>query len=360
MTWTQQDYQFMSQAIRLAQHGKYTCDPNPRVGCVIVRDNQLIAEGWHAIAGEGHAEVNALNSVADASNSTVYLTLEPCSHYGRTPPCADTLIEAGVKEVIIAMIDPNPEVSGNGVKKLEDAGIKVRQGLLEIESKKLNPGFIKRMQTGKPFVRCKMAMSLDARTALANGKSQWISCEQSRKDVHRIRAASSAIVSSADNIIKDDALLTVRDIKFEFTPPVRVIIDRNLKITSAASLFKQPGRVIIYTEQEEFNNLNQINAEIINLEKSETWLQNVFEHMATEYQINEVLVEAGSTFTGALIEAGLVDELIIYMAPVLFGNDANPLLELKQINQLDDAVQLSLKDVRQIGKDLRLSYQLIN
>ena len=192
MTWTKQDYQFMSQAIKLARRGKYTCDPNPRVGCVIVRENQLIAEGWHAVAGEAHAEINALNSIADVSNCKVYLTLEPCSHHGRTPPCVDALIDAGVSEVIVAMIDPNPEVSGNGIKKLEAAGIKVSQGLLEAEAQKLNPGFIKRMQQGKPYVRCKMAMSLDARTALANGKSQWISSEQSRKDVHKLRAGSSA------------------------------------------------------------------------------------------------------------------------------------------------------------------------
>lgn len=360
MTWTVQDYQFMSLAIQLARRGRYTCDPNPRVGCVITRDNQLIAEGWHALAGKAHAEINALNAISDASNATVYLTLEPCSHHGRTPPCTDALIEANVKEVIIAMIDPNPEVSGNGIKKLEAAGITVKQGLLEAESCKLNPGFIKRMTTGKPSVRCKLAMSLDAKTALSNGESQWISCPESRRDVHNLRAGSSAILSSAETVLKDDPLLTARDIDFEFKQPVRVIVDRKLKTPATAKIFVQKGKTVIYTETENSKAIEGTGADIICLPPSPSWLSDVLMHLAKEYEINEILVEAGSTFSGALIEAGLVDELIVYMAPVLLGHDANPLLKLKSLTRLSDAIQLDIMDVRHVGKDLRLSFKLKN
>ena len=358
MTWTVQDYHFMSLAIQLARRGRYTCDPNPRVGCVITRNNQIIAEGWHAVTGEAHAEVNALKSVDNVSGATVYLTLEPCSHHGRTPPCVDALIKAKVKEVIIAMMDPNPAVSGNGIEKLEDVGIAVKKGLLEAESRKLNPGFIKRMMTGKPYVRCKLAMSLDARTALSNGESQWISCPESRRDVHRLRAGSSAILTSVETVLKDDPLLTARDIDFEFKQPVRVIVDRKLKTSPTAKVFSQTGKVIIYTESDNTSGLEYADADMMTLPASDSWLSDVIMHLAKEYEVNEIVVEAGSTFSGALIEAELVDELIIYMAPVLLGHEANPLLKLKEFNQLSDAIQLELNDVRQIGKDLRLSYKL--
>ena len=218
----------MSLAIQLARRGRYTCDPNPRVGCVITKDQQVLAEGWHAVTGEAHAEIHALSMCNDAFNSTVYLTLEPCSHQGRTPPCVEALINAKVNEVLIAMVDPNPAVSGSGIKQLEESGIIVRQGLLEAEAGKLNPGFIKRMTSAMPHVRCKMAMSMDARTALANGESQWISSVEARRDVHRLRAASSAILTSVDTVIKDDPSLNARDLEFDVKQPVRVIIDRQL------------------------------------------------------------------------------------------------------------------------------------
>lgn len=341
--------------------GRYTCDPNPRVGCVISKDNQVIAEGWHAISGEAHAEINALNQCRDTSDSTVYLTLEPCSHHGRTPPCVDALIKADVKKVIIAMRDPNPLVSGSGIKKLEEAGIEVKQGLLEAEAIKLNPGFITRMTSAMPFVRCKMAMSLDGRTALANGDSQWISSAQSRKDVHRLRAASSAIITTVDTIIKDDASLNARDIEFDIKQAVRVIIDRQLKTPAQAKLFSIEGKVIVYTEEENndrVNELNDVGAEVIGIPASESWLKDVFSHLAKEFEINEVMVEAGATFSGALIEAGLVDELVIYMAAMLLGDSAQPLLKLEPLNKLNQAKRLDLVDVRQCGSDLRLTYKL--
>ena len=355
----------MSRAIHLAKRGQYTCDPNPRVGCVIVKDGHIIAEGWHAVSGEAHAEINALNQSNDVSATTVYLTLEPCSHHGRTPPCVDALIKANVKEVIIAMSDPNPLVSGTGIKKLEEAGIVVKQGLLETESMKLNPGFIKRMTKGLPYLRCKMAMSLDGRTALENGDSQWISSIQSRKDVHRLRAASSAILSTVDTVEKDDACLNARDIDFNVKQPLRVIIDRQLKISTQLKLFQlaepDAGKIIIYTEienSERIKELNKAGADVVYLPKSELWLKDVLSHMTKEFEVNEIMVEAGSTFVGSLLESELVDELLIYMASMLLGHTAQPLVKLTALETLQQAIKTKLMDVRQFGDDIRLTYKI--
>lgn len=356
MTWTVADHQFMSRAVQLAKQGRYTCDPNPRVGCVITKNQKILAEGWHAVTGEAHAEVNALNNCNAANDTTVYLTLEPCSHHGRTPPCVEALISAKVAEVVIAMVDPNPSVSGAGIKRLQSEGITVRQGLLESEAKKLNPGFIKRMVRGLPFVSCKMAMSLDGRTALANGKSQWISSAQSRCDVHQLRAASSAVLSNVETVIQDDAALNARGLDFDFKQPIRVIIDRKLKLPITAKLLSIPGEIIIYTETNDKTRISELEnagAKIVCLSNSIDWLHKVFTHMAKEEHINEVMVETGATFAGVLIEAGLIDQLIIYMAPILLGSDANPLVKLKEIEDLSDAKHLTVSDVRQIGPDIR-------
>lgn len=355
----------MSRALYMAKYGRYTSDPNPRVGCVIVKDDHIIAEGWHAVSGEAHAEVNALQQCGDASATTVYVTLEPCSHHGRTPPCVDALIKANVKQVIIAMSDPNPLVSGTGIKKLEEAGIVIKQGLLEAEAMKLNSGFIKRMTKGLPYVRCKMAMSLDGRTALENGDSQWISSAQSRKDVHRLRAASSAILSTVDTVEKDNASLNARDIDFNIKQPLRVIIDRQLKISTQVKLFQlaepDAGKIIIYTEIENnkrIKELNKTGAEVIYLPKSELWLKDVLSHMAKEFEINEVMVEAGSTFVGSLLESELVDELLIYMASMLLGDTAQPLIKLTALETLQQAIKTKLMDVRQFVDDIRLTYKI--
>lgn len=355
----------MSRAIYLAKNGHYTCDPNPRVGCVIVKGDNIIAEGWHAISGEAHAEVNALNQTNDASGATVYLTLEPCSHHGRTPPCVDALIKANVKEVFIAMSDPNPLVSGTGINKLKDAGIIVQQGLLEDEAMKLNPGFIKRMTKGLPYVRCKMAMSLDGRTALENGDSQWISSIQSRRDVHRLRAGSSTMLSTVDTVEKDNASLNARDIDFNVKQPLRVIIDRQLKISTQVKLFQlaepDAGKIIIYTEvenNERIKELNKAGAEVVYLPKSTLWLKDVLSHIAKELEINEVMVEAGSTFVGLLLESRLVDELWVYMAPMLLGDTAQPLVKLTALETLQEAIKTKLIDIRQLGDDIRLMYKI--
>lgn len=358
MIWNKNDYKFMSLAIELAKRGKYTCSPNPCVGCVITRDNQVLGQGWHAIAGHEHAEIMAIKS-ADSSvvGATFYITLEPCSYYGKTPPCVDSLIEKGVKEVIISMRDPNPKVSGKSVSKLKLAGINVREGLLEAESMNLNLGFIKRMEKKKPYVRCKMAMSLDAKTSLSNGKSQWISGEKSRKDVHELRAASDAILTSSNNIIKDDPLLTTRDISFKFKQAVRVIIDRKSKTPDKARLFLEKGKVLIYSEKESKTLLKKPEVEILTIVNSDDWLDKVFTNLAIEQEINEVFVEAGGYFCGLLLELGLIDELIFYMAPILMGHDANSLFRLNKINKLDDAIKLDLIDIKQFGQDIRLIYK---
>ncbi len=355
----------MSRAIQLAKRGRYTCDPNPRVGCVITKDNQIVSEGWHAVSGEAHAEVNALKQYKDASDSTVYITLEPCSHHGRTPPCVDALIEANVKEVVVAMLDPNPLVSGSGIKKLEQSGITVKLGLLESEAIKINPGFIKRMTSAMPYVRCKMAMSMDGRTALANGDSQWISSAQSRQDVHRLRAVSSAVLTTVDTVLEDEPSLNARGLDFDVKQPVRVIIDRQLKTPSQSKLFtlssNVAGKVIIYTEKENNKSiaeLSAVGAEVVFLSASESWLKEVFSHLAKEYEINEIIVEAGATFSGALIDAGLIDELIVYMASMLLGDSAQPLLKLNQLEKLSEAKKMNLIDVRRFGQDLRLTYNL--
>ncbi len=346
----------MAEAIQLAACGRYTCAPNPCVGCLIVKDNQILARAWHQTTGAAHAEINALKTCANASDSTVYLTLEPCAHQGLTPPCVDALIAANVRAVIIAMADPNPQVAGAGIAKLTAAGIHVRVGLLEAESHKLNRGFIKRMLQQKPYTRCKLAMSLDGKTALANGASQWISSTAARSDVHRFRAAACAVLTSADNILQDDPLLTARDLEIEFKPALRVIVDRQLKTPDTAKLLSVPGKVIIYTarcDDQRRAALEQLGVTIIYIPQSQHWLAEVVSELATQQAVNELMIEAGATLSGALIEAGLVDEIILYMAPMLLGHDGLPLLKLNQIDTLQAASKWRIADLRQFGQDVR-------
>ncbi|MEM7027201.1 MAG: bifunctional diaminohydroxyphosphoribosylaminopyrimidine deaminase/5-amino-6-(5-phosphoribosylamino)uracil reductase RibD [Pseudomonadota bacterium] len=357
MTWTQQDYQFMSRAMQLARRGQLTCKPNPEVGCVIVRQGDILNEGWHQFAGEAHAEINALNNVNDVANAIVYVTLEPCAHHGLTPPCVDSLIEAKVSEVVIAMEDPNPLVSGKGIEKLRAAGILVRQGLLKEQAQEINKGFIKRMQVGLPYVTCKMAMSLDGRTALANGDSQWISSIESRRDVHRIRAMHGAILSSANTVNYDNAKLSVRDFHGEFIQPVRVIIDRQGKIDKSSVLFSEPGDILIYTQAEHLTIMHE-QTKVIHIHEKKEWLLKVFQHLAVEYQLNNILVECGADLSSALIKNKLIDELIVYLAPKILGSDAAALSNITGIQNIDDCYEFILTETRQFGTDLRLTYRL--
>ena len=356
--------EYMQHAIRLAKKGLYTTDPNPSVGCVIVKDDEIVGEGWHKRAGEAHAEINALKQAGDnAEGATVYVTLEPCSHTGKTPPCADALIAARVKKVIAAMRDPNPLVAGDGLKKLEDAGIDVESGLLESQARELNPGFIKRMESGRPYVRIKMAMSLDGRTAMASGESQWISGEASRKDVQRMRAECSAVLTGIETVLADDPSMNVRltadelalDAGLEVRQPKRIVLDSSLRMPSDANIFTVEGECIVYTTV----NIDNDNGYPFIIESCDSRdgkidLQLLMEDLAKK-EINLLHVEAGSVLCGALLKNDLVDEIIIYMAPHIMGDDAKGLFHLPGLEKMMDRISLKIIDVRAVGNDIRIT-----
>ncbi|MDG0800387.1 bifunctional diaminohydroxyphosphoribosylaminopyrimidine deaminase/5-amino-6-(5-phosphoribosylamino)uracil reductase RibD [Pectobacterium polaris] len=361
-----QDELYMARALELARRGCFTTAPNPNVGCVIVRDGEIIGEGYHFRAGEPHAEVHALRMAGErARGATAYVTLEPCSHHGRTPPCADALIAAGVSRVVAAMQDPNPQVAGRGLHRLQQAGIAVSHGLMMAEAEKVNVGFLKRMRTGFPYVQLKMAASLDGRTAMASGESQWITSPQARQDVQRFRAESAAILSSSATVLADDPSLTVRwselgaDVQKRYSEadlrqPVRVIVDSRQRVTPQHRIVSQPGETWLARVQAD----------------EQAWPQGVEQVMLPQHnggvdlvalmmvlgrrQINSVWVEAGASLAGALLNAGVVDELIVYLAPKLLGENARSLCLLSGLDQLSQAPEFDIADVRQIGPDLRL------
>ncbi|MFK5984626.1 MAG: bifunctional diaminohydroxyphosphoribosylaminopyrimidine deaminase/5-amino-6-(5-phosphoribosylamino)uracil reductase RibD [Pseudomonadota bacterium] len=360
------DLSYMLEAIQLAKKGWYTTFPNPRVGCVIVKDNNVIARGWHQQAGEAHAEINALNQVKhQAQDCTAYVTLEPCSHFGKTPPCCDALIAAGVKRVVVAMTDPNPLVAGQGIGRLKDADIEVVSGILEAEARALNRGFIKRMADNRPFVRCKMAASLDGQTALVSGESQWITSPPARSDVQGLRAESAAILTGIGTVLADDPSMTVRESKYNLIKqPARIILDSQLKIPPTAKILKQPDRVYIFTSQ---NQLDCAKAKLLQqqgvslyavpLQSQGLDLAQILTKLA-ELQFNEILLESGKKLAGSMISAGLVDELVIYLAPKLMGSGGRAMFDLDGINTMADVKDLNIKDIRQVGKDLRLLVSL--
>lgn len=358
MTFSTADHEFMSRAIQLAYRGLYTTDPNPRVGCVLVKNGRIIGEGWHERAGKPHAEINALLQASEyAQGATAYVTLEPCCHHGKTPPCSDALIAAQLARVVIAMQDPNPKVAGNGIQQLRGAGMQVETGLLEAQARALNPGFIRRIQTRRPYVRNKLAMSLDGRTAMADGESKWITSEAAREDVQRWRARSSAIVTGISTVLSDDPAMTVRLPGTE-RQPLRVIIDTNLSTPATAKILQQPGRTLIMTASQDEAarvQLQEAGAQIVQLPQQGNHidLRAVLEEL-TELEVNEVLLETGATLSGAMLEAGLIDELIIYMAPLLMGDAARPLFKLPQLAKMQDRIELELREVRAVGKDLRV------
>jgi diaminohydroxyphosphoribosylaminopyrimidine deaminase / 5-amino-6-(5-phosphoribosylamino)uracil reductase len=354
-----QDAFYMARAIQLARRGRYTTDPNPRVGCVLVRDDVIIGEGWHVKAGLGHAEVEALKNVRDAQGATAYVTLEPCSHYGKTPPCCDALIKAGVRRVVVAMQDPNPLVAGRGLEKLKAAGVEVSCGVLQNDAYLLNRGFIKRMTENRPFVRSKLAMSLDGRTAMASGESQWITSAEARADVHRLRAQSSAILTGINTVLADDPALNAR-VDFDVVQPVRVVLDSELNMPITAQMAKLPGRSLILTIAEDDHKQQALQAagfevyKLVDNSNGQLDLHGVMAFLATQ-QINEVLVEAGALLNGALLSENLIDELIVYMAPSLLGDQGRGLFHLPGIMTMADKKMLKLLDVRQVGGDLRLT-----
>jgi diaminohydroxyphosphoribosylaminopyrimidine deaminase/5-amino-6-(5-phosphoribosylamino)uracil reductase len=351
------DSQWMAQALRLAELGLYTTSPNPRVGCVLVKENEIVGEGWHERAGEPHAEVHALRAAGkSAQGATAYVTLEPCSHYGRTPPCADALIAEQVARVVVAMQDPNPLVAGQGLTKLRAAGIAVNCGLMETAARELNIGFVSRMTRGTPWVRSKIAASLDGRTALANGTSKWITGEAARRDVQQWRARSCAVLTGIGTVLADDPQLNVREIN-SGRQPLRVVVDSELRISPKAKIL-QGEKTLIYTACSDVAKQQAIQAcgtDVVTLAGADgkVDMPAVLQDLA-QRGINEVLVEAGRTLNGALLKAGLVDELVLYLAPQFLGDAARGLADLGELTQLQQRVALQWNDVRQVGGDLRI------
>jgi diaminohydroxyphosphoribosylaminopyrimidine deaminase / 5-amino-6-(5-phosphoribosylamino)uracil reductase len=367
------DRRAMARALELAERGLETTHPNPRVGCVIARDEEIVGEGWHERTGEPHAEANALAAAGPkAAGATAYVTLEPCSHHGRTPPCVDALIAARLARVVFALEDPNPRVSGRGAEALRRAGIVVEPSLLAAEAAELNPGFLKRMRIGRPWVRVKLAMSLDGRTALANGESQWITGSAAREDVQRWRARSSAILTGIGTVLADDPRL---DVRLPDPPsgrprlqPLRVVLDARLQTPPGARMLTTGGGVLIMTAANQGEDDAGRSARRSQLLESGAAIEDVAVSAAGatrlnlpdvldrlgRREVNELWVEAGPRLAGKLLDESLVDELVLYMAPKLLGSHARPLADIADVQQLKDARRLTIVETRQIGEDLRI------
>ena len=393
--FTDQDRLFMARAIELAKKGHFTTSPNPRVGCVLVSyvsgKGKVIGEGYHQKAGQGHAEVNALAdakqlNAALIKGATAYVTLEPCSHFGLTPPCAQALIDAEVGHVISAMVDPNPKVSGNGLAMLENAGIKTQSGLLEQGAMALNVGFIHKMTTKLPYVRCKLAASLDGKTAMASGESKWITSSDARQDVQRLRAQSCAIISGAESVLFDNAKMTVRwselgEVKSIYPQetlrqPLRVVIDSQNRLSPTLAMFKYDSPVLIINGIAQGNGENKVESDLENLPNWPHFVEHVQLPLVENSQgklkidlkallvllaqrgLNDVLVESGAQLSGAFIEQDLVNELILYQAPKLMGGDGKSLMAMPAITMLNQAKSLTIKDIRMVGGDIRITSQL--
>ncbi|MCG7584932.1 bifunctional diaminohydroxyphosphoribosylaminopyrimidine deaminase/5-amino-6-(5-phosphoribosylamino)uracil reductase RibD [Photobacterium sp. OFAV2-7] len=363
------DHAMMLRAIELAKRGRFTTAPNPNVGCVIAHGDNIVGEGYHYQAGQPHAEVFALRAAGDkARGATAYVTLEPCSHYGRTPPCAEALVKAKVSRVVCAMVDPNPQVAGRGIEMLQVAGIEVQTGLLEADAQALNPGFIKRMKTGMPYVQLKLASSLDGRTALSNGQSKWITGAAARSDVQRFRARAGAILSTSATVLADDPSLNIRwdelgeAVQQEYPQlavrqPCRVVIDSQNRVTPDHKLVHLPGQTILARREH----------------GDEAWPESVEQLLVpateaggpldlpalmkalSEQDINHIWVEAGAGLAGALLSADLVDELIIYQAPKLMGSDSRGLVDLQGLTAMSQVPELAISDVRMVGPDIRIT-----
>jgi len=337
------DTAFMQRCFQLAELGRHTCRPNPAVGCVIAHGSTVVGEGWHQVAGQAHAEVVALAQAgARARGAVVYVSLEPCAHQGRTGPCAAALVQAGVAEVVYGMQDPNPLVAGKGLQILREAGIGVRGPLLEAEAEAVNPGFNKRMRHGLPWLRCKLGMSLDGRTAMANGESQWITGAEARADVQRWRARSCAVLTGSGTVLADNPQLNVRLPDYRGPQPLRVVVDSQGRVPATAKLCTDGGPLFMARARDFPGQDGRVD------------LAALLRHLVREYHCNEVLVEAGPVLTGALLQAGLVDELLVYMAPTLLGHEARPMALLPGLEHLSQRLMLRFADVAMLGKDCRI------
>jgi diaminohydroxyphosphoribosylaminopyrimidine deaminase/5-amino-6-(5-phosphoribosylamino)uracil reductase len=370
--FSERDRSFMARALALAERGLETTQPNPRVGCVIARAGKIVGEGWHERAGEAHAEVNALRQAGEqAAGATAYVTLEPCAHHGRTPPCVDALIAARLARVVFAGEDPDPRVSGQGAQALRRAGIAVDRGLLEAEAAELNPGFLKRMRTGRPWVRLKSAISLDGRTALASGASQWITGAAAREDAQHWRARSSAVLTGIGTVLADDPRLDVRLAEpadgAKRPQPLRVVLDASLRMPPTARMLATGAAVLVVTAaggpanpavESRRARLRERGALIeelpVSADGARLDLAAVLDLLGRR-EINELMVEAGPRLSGELLERRLVDELLVYLAPKLLGPQARALAELDPIGRLEDAREFTVTGMRQIGADVRLT-----
>ena len=353
------DRRHMSRALDLARRGLYTTDPNPRVGCVLAHGERIVGEGWHRYPGEPHAEIHALAAAGgDAAGATAYVTLEPCRHTGRTGPCTRALVEARVAKVVAAMRDPNPKVAGRGFAELAAAGIEVETGLLEPQARTLIRGFVSRVERGRPWVRCKLAATLDGRTATAAGESRWITGEAARADVHRLRAQAGAVLTGIGTLLADDPGLDARVVDAEcLAPPLRVIADSHLRTPPAARVFSTPGRILVATagDADSSRPLLDAGADVVSLPDAtgRVALRALMTALA-ERGVNEVHTECGPTLAGALLESGLVDEVVVYLAPALLGDAAQGMFTLPAVAAMRDRTRLEIAGVTQIGTDLRI------
>jgi len=357
------DREHMAEALRLAEKGLYTATPNPRVGCVIVREGQAVGAGWHEKTGGSHAEVLALRAAgARARGATAYVSLEPCSHYGRTPPCVDALIEAGIARVVAAMQDPNSKVAGSGFARLRAAGIEVESGLMQDEARALNSGFVSRMSRGRPWVRMKIAASLDGRTALANGQSQWITGPEARRDGHAWRARACAVLTGIGTVREDDPQLNVRGVETT-RQPLKVVVDSRLQLPLSAKLLES-GRVLVAAAVDDkagIAALQDKGAEVVVLPnpRGKVELAELMRELARR-EINEVHVEAGFKLNGSLLRAGLVDEILVYLAPSILGDSACGMFSLPELTDLAQKWLVQFVNVQTIGSDLRILARVVN
>ena len=355
----------MARALRLAERGQYAAHPNPMVGCVLVRDEAIVGEGWHEAAGEPHAEINALEAAGDsARGSTAYVTLEPCAHHGKTPPCVEALISAGVSNVVVALEDPFPEVAGRGIVALKKAGLGVRVGLMQSSAEQLLAGFLSRITRKRPFVRLKMASSLDGGIAMSNGESQWITGPEARADVQRLRARSGAVMTGIGTILADDPSLTVRDTTIDTRgkQPSRAILDNGLRMPLSAEMLALPGQTLIYCiDDEKREALIAAGAEVIKVGANAGLVDvsAVLRDLASR-EVNDVLVEAGPTLAGSLINAGLVDELVLYQAPHIMGSETMGMFDTPAWTELAHRKSLDISDVRRVGADTRITARIVD
>lgn len=357
------DLQYMQRALALAESGRYSSRPNPVVGCVIVSGDGIVAEGWHEKAGADHAEIMALKKAGDkARGAVVYVSLEPCSHIGKTGPCTEALIKAGIKRLVYAVGDPNPRVNGKGLEQLKVAGIKVDGPIMDREALEINQGFFKSMIGGLPFVRCKLAMSLDGRTAMASGESKWITGDDARADVQKLRARSGAVLTGIETVLKDDPGLDVRA-DISCVQPLRAIVDSRLRISANAKILQQPGRILLATAvtneellADKAKALDNDRVFILSCANAagRVDLEKLLRFLVTEEQCHDVLLESGPQLAGAMLESGLVDEVVTYIAPKFMGSEARPLFDLPGLESMGDAIQMEIVDVAMVGKDCRM------